>query len=77
MCIINNFTHFVKNGVSVLRRASSDTYEETSPEIETLKREMFSTPSNRHTDVENLKKDRDNVARDVRTAFNNLVLNNG
>nr|DAP76400.1 MAG TPA: hypothetical protein [Bacteriophage sp.] len=38
---------------------------------------MFSTPSNRHTDVENLKKDRDNVARDVRTAFNNLVLNNG
>lgn len=77
MCIINNFTHFVKNGVSVLHRASSGTYEENSPEIEALKREMFSTSSNRHTDVENLKKDRDNIARDVRTAFNNLILNNG
>ena len=77
MCIINDLTHFVKNGVSVLRRASSGNYEENSPEIEALKREMFSTPSNCHTDVENLKKDRDNVARDVRTAFNNLVLSNG
>lgn len=77
MCIINDLTHFVKNGISVLRRASSGNYEENSPEIEALKREMFSTPSNRHTDMENLKKDRDNVARDVRTAFNNLVLSNG
>jgi hypothetical protein len=72
MCIINGFTHFVKNGVSVLRRASSGNYEENSPEIEALKREMFSKPSNRHTDMENLRKYRDNVARDVRTAFNNL-----
>ena len=77
MCIINDITHFVKNGVSVLRRASSGNYEENSPEIEALRHEMFSTPSNRHTDMENLKRDRDNVARDVRTAFNNLVLNNG
>ena len=77
MCIINNITHFVKNGVSVLRSASSGNYEETSPEIEALRREMFSTPSNHHTDMENLRKDRDNVARDVRTAFNNLVLSNG
>mgnify|MGYP007077890893 CR=1 FL=1 len=72
MCIINDFTHFVKNGVSVLRRASSGNYEENSPEIEALKREMFSIASNRHTDMENLCKCRDNVARDVRTAFNNL-----
>lgn len=72
MCIINDFTHFVKNGVFVLRRASSGNYEENSPEIEALKREMFSKPSNRHTDMENFRKDRDNVARDVRTAFNHL-----
>lgn len=77
MCIINDFTHFVKNGVSVLRRVSSGNYEENSPEIEALKREIFSKPSNRHTDMENLRKDRDNVARDVRTAFNNLSLSNG
>ena len=31
---------------------------------EALKREMFSTPSNRHTDMENLRRDRNNVARD-------------
>lgn len=77
MCIINNITHFVKNGVSVLRRASTTNYEESSPEIEALKREMFSTPSNRRTDMENLKRDRDYVAHDIRTAFNNLVLNHG
>lgn len=77
MCIINDITHFFTNGVSVLRRASSGNYEENSPEIEALRREMFSTPSNRHTDMENLKKDRDNVARDVRTTFNNLILSNG
>lgn len=76
MCMISDITHFIKNGVSVLRRASSGNYEENSPEIEALRREMFSTPSNRHTDTENLKRDRENVARDVRTAFNNLVLNN-
>lgn len=75
--MISDITHFIKNGVSVLRRASSGNYEENSPEIEALRREMFSTPSNRHTDTENLKRDRENVARDVRTAFNNLVLNNG
>ena len=72
MCIINDITHFVKNGVSVLRSASSGNYEEASPEIEALKREMFSTPSNRHTDMENLRKDRDNVAHYVRTTFDNL-----
>lgn len=77
MCIINDITHFVKNGVSTLRRASSNKYEESSPEIEALKREMFSTPSNRRTDLESLKKDRGNVARDVRTAFNKLVLSHG
>ena len=77
MCIINNIAHFIKNGFTVLRQASSGKYEENSFEIEALKREMFYKPSNRHTDIENLRKDRDNVARDVRTAFNNLVLNNG
>ena len=77
MCIINDITHFVKNGFTVLRHSSSGNYEENSPEIEALKREMFFKPSNRHTDTENLRKDRDNDARDVRTAFNNLVLSNG
>lgn len=76
MCTFNDITHFVKNGVSVLRRASSGNYEENSQEIEALKREIFSTPSNHHTDMENLRKDRNNVARDVRTAFNNLALSN-
>lgn len=76
-CMIDNLIHFITNGVSVLRRASSGNYEENSPEMEALKKEMFSTPSSRHADVENLKRDRNNIARDVRTAFNNLVLNNG
>lgn len=77
MCIINDITHFVKNGVAVLRSASSGGYEENSPEIEALKREMFSMPSSHRTDMENLRKDRDNVAHDVRNAFNKLVLGNG
>lgn len=77
MCIINDITHFVKNGVSVLRSASSIKYKENSPEIEALKHEFFSTPSNRRTDMENLRKDRDNVAHDVRRAFENLKLSNG
>ena len=47
MCIINDITHFVKNGFTVLRHASSGNYEENSPEIEALKREMFFKPSNR------------------------------
>ena len=54
MCIINDITHFVKNGFTVLRHASSGNYEENSPEIEALKREMFFKPSNCHTDTENL-----------------------
>ena len=41
MCIINDITHFVKNGFTVLRHASSGNYEENLPEIEALKREMF------------------------------------
>lgn len=72
MCIINDITHFIKNGFTVLRHASSGKYEENSLEIEALKREMFCKPSNRHTDMENLRKDRDNIARDVRTAFNRV-----
>lgn len=40
MCIINDITHFVKNGVSVLRSASSNKYKENSPEIEALKHEF-------------------------------------
>ena len=44
MCIINDITHFVKNGVSVLRSASSNKYKENSPEIEALKHEFFSMP---------------------------------
>ena len=64
MCIINNITHCIKNGFTGLRRASSGNYEENSPEIEALKREMFSTPANRNTDMENLRRDRNNVARD-------------
>ena len=71
MCIINNITHFIKNGFTVLRRASSGNYEENSPEIEALKREMFSTPSNRNTDMENLRRDRNNVARDCIRILNN------
>lgn len=77
MCIINEITHFVKNGVSVFRHASSGNYEESSPEIEALRHELFSSSSDWHTDVGNLKKDRDKVARDVRTVFNNLILGNG
>lgn len=72
MCIINDITHFVKNGFTVLRHTSSGKYEENSLEIEALKREMFCKPSSRHTDMENLRKDRDNIARDVRTAFNRV-----
>ena len=77
MCIIDYLTHFITNGVSVLRRASSGNYEENSPEIEALKQEIFFTPSNRHVDKENLKRDRDHIAHDVCTAFNNLILKNG
>ncbi len=77
MCIIKDTIHFIKNGISVLRRASSGNYEESSPEIEALKREMFSTPSSRQNDMENLRKDRNNVVRDIRTAYNNIVLSNG
>ncbi len=77
MCIISDFIHFIKNGASILRRASSGNYEESSPEIEALKREMFSTQSDRCTDMENLRKDYHNVVRDVRTSFNDIVLNNG
>ena len=54
-----------------MRRASSGNYEENSPEIEALKREMFSTPSNRNTDMENLRRDRNNVARDCIHILNN------
>ena len=77
MCIINNIAHFIKNGFTVLRHASSGKYDDNSFEIAALQLGMFYKPSNRDTDIENLRKDRDNVARDVRTAFNNLVLNNG
>lgn len=36
MCIINNIAHFIKNGFTVLRHASSGKYEENSFEIEAL-----------------------------------------
>lgn len=77
MNIINKTIHFIKNGFSILRQSSHGIYEENSPEIEILKHEMFYTPSNRKTDLNNLKKDRANIAHDVRTAFNNIVLGNG
>lgn len=77
MCIINNIIHFVKNGFNVLRSASSNNYEESSPAIKALKHEMFATPSGRHTDIENLRKDRAYVAHDVRTAFSKIKWSNG
>ena len=77
MGIIKNIIHFIKNGFSGLRRASTGNYEENSPEIQALKDEMFSSPSNKRTDLDNLKKDRNNVAHDVRISFNNLILSNG
>ena len=58
MGIIKNIIHFVKNGFSVLRRASTGNYEDNSPEIQALKDEMFSSPSNKRTDLDNIKKDR-------------------
>ena len=36
--------------------SSDGNYEENSQEIEALKREIFSTPSNHHTDMENQEK---------------------
>lgn len=77
MGIFNDIYHFMANGFSVLRHASIGEYRENSREIEAIRQEMFSKPSNRHTDMENLRKDRANVARDVRTAFNKLVFSNG
>lgn len=77
MCIINDIFHFIKNGFSVLRSASSNSYEESSPAIKALKHEMFATPSNRHTDMDNLRKDRDNISHDVRTAFSKINWSNG
>lgn len=76
MEFINNFIHFIKNGFSVLRSASNGNYEDNSPEIQALKEEMLS-PTNSKTDSANLKKDRYNVATDMNTAFNNLILSNG
>ena len=77
MGIIKNIIHFIKNGFSVLRRASTGNYEDNSPEIQALKDEMFSSPSNERADLDNIKKDRNNVAHDVRASFNNLILSNG
>lgn len=77
MGILSGIFHFFKNGFFVLRHASIGEYKENSQEIEAIRREMFAVPSNRQTDMENLRKDRANIAHDVRTAFNKLVLSNG
>lgn len=73
MCIAKNVTRFLKNGANVLREASRGEYSRESEDVTRLKHEMFSVSD----DKTKLRKDKENVTRDVRNAWEKLKLTNG
>ena len=73
MCIVKDVARFLKNGSNVLREASRGEYSRESEDVTRLKHEMFSVSD----DKAKLRKDKENVARDVRNAWEKLKLTNG
>lgn len=77
MCIIDDIKSFVSNGAEVLRKASKGRYDLQTDEVKEMRRELFEASSGRADDAAKLRKDKENVSRDVRVSFNKLVLGNG
>lgn len=73
MCVVKNVTRFFKNGANVLREASRGEYSRESEDVTRLKHEMFSVSD----DKAKLRRDKENVAMDVRNAWEKLKLTNG
>lgn len=77
MSTIRNIISFFRHGASVLHRAATGSYQNENAEIERMKKEMFAPQQGFHTDLENLRRDRDNIGRDMRRAINKVMASNG
>lgn len=77
MCVIKQFSRFIKKGTTTFRDASGGRYHEKSKEILELKKEMFGKESRCSGDRQNVLKDRKAIEKDVRKSFDKLALRNG
>lgn len=77
MCILKRMQEFAANGARVFGKASKRQYHFESDAVKSIKKEMKSGTSGRHTDIENRMNDRRKVDADVRRSFNKLILKNG
>lgn len=68
---------FLANGIKTWRAALGNRYNVQSKEVKDMRRELFSAPSGRAADANQLRHDWSMVSRDVRVSFGKLVLNNG
>lgn len=75
---IKSFLSFVKNGQKVFYQASRGEYSIKSEEVSKIEKDLFSRKnSNIQEDKVSLYSDRKKVEKDIRTSYNNIVLNNG
>lgn len=75
MCILNEIKRFVSNGSKTFRDAASGQYDGDSQIVKDIRKEMLRDRT-QSDDCEELRKDRKNVASDIRGAFNKLSVNN-
>lgn len=75
---IKEVGHFIKNGFSVLRDSSYNSYSRKSDIIKEIKEEFMDMPIKTISDdKKNLIEDRKAISRDVRSAYNKIALKNG
>ena len=77
MCILKRMQEFAANGTRVFGKASKRQYHFESDAVKSIKKEMMSGTSGRHTDIENRMNDMRKVDADVRRSFNKLILKTG
>lgn len=75
MCILNEIKRFISNGSKTFRDAASGKYDGDSQTVKDIRKEMLRDKT-KSDDCNGLKKDRKNVASDIRGAFNKLSVNN-
>ena len=77
MSVIGSIKDFISSGWQTFRLAARGMYDGESEAVSDIRREMFSQPSGRMRDAENLRHDRQMIIRDMRTAYEEIVLANG
>jgi hypothetical protein len=75
MCILKELKRFIANGSKTFREAASGQYDGDSQAVRDIRKEML-RDRNSADDSNNLKKDRRNVAGDIRRSFDKLSFNN-